>query len=113
MDNWAKYRLSVKPVKKTSTGIVYAGACILHGFLVGTDGVNDPTITIYDHASAASGEEVVPTSVYDASAFGLNGATGMYQFCTNGLYLAISTSGACEVTIQYTPCYYNPGHPWN
>ena len=113
MDNWAKYRLSVKPVKKTSTGIVYAGACILHGFLVGTDGVNDPTITIYDHASAASGEEVVPTSVYDASAFGLNGATGMYQFCTNGLYLAISTSGACEVTIQYTPCYYNPGHPLN
>jgi len=102
-----RFLLSTSPVKKTASAVIYTGPAILHGFLIGTDGVNDPTITIYDYLSAG-GEEVVPTTTYDASQLGLNGATGIYQLCAIGLYLEISCSGTVEVNVQYTPCRYTP-----
>ena len=98
------YRLSMPAAKITESGVVYAGPCIFHGFLLGTDGVNDPTITIYDNASAASGQEVVPTQTFDASALGLNGVTGIYQLCDNGIYIEITCAGAVEIIPQYAPC---------
>jgi hypothetical protein len=101
-----EYFLSAPAAKKTPSGVVYAGPCIFHGFLVGTDGINDPVITIYDHASKAEGQEVVPTSTYDSSQMGINGATGMNMFCVNGLYVEITCAGTCEVVLQY-----NPGYP--
>lgn len=109
---WDTYRMSVKPTTKTASGVVYAYPCIFHGFLIGTDGVNDPTITFYDHASAASGQEIVPTATYDASALGLNGVTGMYQYYANGIYLSITCAGTVEVTPQYAPATLAVGASW-
>lgn len=93
--------VSSPPVKKTSSGIVYAGPCVFHGFLIGTDGVNDVTVTFYDNASAASGEEIVPTNTYDATAKALNGATSMKVRCKNGIYLELACAGTAEVVTQF------------
>jgi hypothetical protein len=65
------------------------------------DGANDPTITVYDNAAAASGEELVPSTDYDASALGLNGAWGPSVLATSGIYIEITCAGACEVTVLY------------
>jgi len=100
-----RFLLSTSPVKKTASALIYTGPAILHGFLIGTDGINDPTITIYDYLSAG-GEEVVPTTTYDASQLGINGATGINQLCAIGIYLEISCAGTVEVNVQYTPCRY-------
>ena len=54
------------------SAVIYATACTLVGFLLGADGTNDPTITFYNGISAVSGNEVIPTCTYDASALGLN-----------------------------------------
>lgn len=109
---WDKFSLSVKPITKTASGVVYAGACIFHGMLLGTDGTNNPTITLYDHASAASGQEIIPTATYDASMLGLNGVTGIYQYCANGIYLEIACDGSVEVAPLFTPALHRVGSPW-
>lgn len=101
--------ISAEPSKKTASGLVYSGACIFHGFLLGTDGVNDVTITLFNN-TAGEGEEVVPTCEYDAALMGLNGVTGIDQYCSNGLYLTMSVDGggAAEVVVQYSPSVRNP-----
>jgi len=70
--------------------------------LIGTDGSNDPTITVYDN-TAASGNEVIPTVTYNSGINGLNGVTlpGAGVRCENGIYIAITCSGNVEVTIYY------------
>ena len=88
-------------VKKTASGVVIAEPCIFGGFLLGTDGVNDPTVTVYDNTSAASGEELAPTTEYDASVLGLNGAIGFSVVAKNGIYIEITTAGSCEITVLY------------
>jgi len=93
---------SLPPVVKTATGLVYSGKCMLHGFLIGTDGVNDPTITVYNNTEE-SGDEAIPTCTYDASQLNLNGATGLKVYCDKGLYISISCSGAVEVVLFYAP----------
>jgi hypothetical protein len=97
--------LAAAPEKKTASGIVYTGRCIFQGFLLGTDGTNDPVVTIYNN-TAASGQEVIPTATYDASALGLNGVSGIKQYCDMGLYVEITCAGSVEVVVQYTP--YSP-----
>ena len=96
------HKPSRPPAVKTASGLVYSGPCILHGFLLGTDGVNDPVITVYNN-TAASGEEAIPTATYDASALGLNGATGMKMYCDLGLYVEIACAGSVEVNVMYAP----------
>jgi len=87
-------------------GLVHDGPALLFGFLIGTDAVNDPTITVYDN-TAASGKEVVPTNTYDASALGLNGfMPGAGIKCKNGIYVA-NDQGTSEVTVFYTPHFDN------
>ena len=84
--------------KLTESGTFFTGTGYFVGFLVGTDGVNDPTITIYDGIDN-TGEEFVPTNQYDASLLGINGA--MFPFlkvCSVGAYCEISCAGAVEVT---------------
>lgn len=93
---------STVPAIVTSSALVYTGACIFHGILMGTDGVNDPTITVYNNTSAA-GNKVIPTATYDASLLGINGVTGMKQNCNNGLYVEITCAGSVEVVVQYAP----------
>ena len=95
------WTISNPPAAATASGLIYSGPCILHGYLVGTDGTNDPEVTIYDN-TAASGNEAIPTCTYDASLLGMNGATGMKVLCKNGLYVEITCAGAVEVTVFFT-----------
>jgi hypothetical protein len=95
----------------TESGLVYSGKCILRGFTLGTDGVNDPAIVIYDGTSA-SGTEVVPTATYDASLLGLNGATGLHHYCANGIYVGITCAGSVKVTVYYVPFHYAETLNW-
>ena len=95
--------------KLTATGSVFSGRCRFHGFVLGTDSTNDPTITIEDRAGAGgqNAGEIIPTCTYDATALGLNGATGLPPegvLCDNGIYVTISVAGggAVEVTIFYS-----------
>lgn len=98
--------LNATPTKITSSTAVYTGACEFRGFLLGTDGVNDPVITIYNGTSNAGGE-IVPTSTYDASQLGLNGVTGLQPgvHCDTGIYIEITCEGTVEVVPYYTPFY--------
>ena len=88
-------------VKKTASAKVTDGPAILCGMLIGTDGANNPTITVHD-STDNSGTEVVPTAEYDASVIGLNGfVPGYGKSCKNGIYVAITCAGTVEVTIDY------------
>jgi len=88
---------------KTTGGVVHEGPVLFFGFLIGSDAVNDPTITLYDNVKA-SGKELVPTNQYDASVLGLNGAMpGAGVLCASGIYADISCAGACEITVYFTP----------
>ena len=90
--------------KITESGIVMAAPGLLLGVLIGMDGTNDPAVTIYDNASAASGTEVMPSTTFDASAQGLNGfMPGFAISCINGLYVDITCAGTVEVTVLYRP----------
>lgn len=96
--------MAIRHKKLTASGIISNGACVVHGFLIGADGTNDPTITLYDNTSA-TGNEVVPTNTYDASLLGINGVIfgepGIR--CETGLYCEITVGGggAVEVTVYY------------
>jgi len=83
----------------TSGQVISAIPCFFVGFLLGLDGTNDPTITIYDNASAGSGKEIVPGNTYDASALGLNGVVLPFpKFCQNGVYADVTlAAGALKL----------------
>jgi hypothetical protein len=52
-----------------TTGPVVSGAHNLLGFLIGTDGVNDPRFSLHN-GEDETGKEVVPSTTYDASQWG-------------------------------------------
>jgi len=87
--------------KLSASGMIFTGESILSHMLLGTDGVNDPTITIYD-GTDNTGEEIVPTTTYDSSALGLNGftLTHVLEFII-GIYVEITCSGTVEVCCGY------------
>ena len=85
----------------SSSQIITSNSATLAGMQLGTDGVNDPTVTIYDGTTNA-GNEIVPTTTYDASALGLSGFVGAYdKKAYNGIYVEISGAGSVEVTVDY------------
>ena len=89
--------------KLSASSKVADGPAILMGMLIGTDGSNNPTVTVYN-STDNSGAEVVPTAEYDATVIGLNGyAPGYGKSCKNGIYCEISCAGAVEVVIDYIP----------
>ena len=45
--------------KVTATGAVSSNACVISGMLIGTDGSNDPVVTVYDNTTNTN--EVIPT----------------------------------------------------
>lgn len=86
----------------TASGIIFSGRGVVYDVLIGTDGTNDPTITIYNGLNATNTNEILPTVTYDASALGLNAYTTVLgSKVTDGCYIAITTSGACEVIIKW------------
>jgi hypothetical protein len=81
----------VRAVKFSSSQIIESAPCDLCGFLLATDGVNDPTITFFNGTGPEVNFEVVPTCTYEASTFGLNGFMPGYQInCPNGLYVEVT-----------------------
>ena len=87
--------------KLTSSAKVADGPALLLGMLIGTDGSNNPTVTVHE-STDNSGTEVVPTAEYDATVIGLNGyAPGYAKSCKNGIYVAITCAGTVEVSIDY------------
>lgn len=96
------------PINITATGVAYAGPGVLTSMFVAVDGTNDVQITVYDNVAAASGIEVVPTTIFDASALNMNGFTlGEHAGLdfASGLYVSIEASGggafggAVEITL--------------
>jgi hypothetical protein len=85
----------------SSSQTVASGSAVLAGMQLGTDSLNDPTVTIYN-GSDNTGAEIVPTTTYDASALGLNGFVASYdKKAYNGIYVEITCAGSVEVTIDY------------
>lgn len=89
-----------RSVKVAASGVLLGGPGFLGGVLVATDGTNDPTVTVFDSASDATGTEILPTTTFDASALGLNGYVGIIDECLKGAYVLIAGAGAAtsEVT---------------
>ena len=86
----------------TANTLIFTGHGFLGSLLIGTDGTNDPVVTVYDALSAVSGTEIVPTTTYDASALGLNGLETSYlKECGIGCYVEISNMGTGEVVVGY------------
>jgi hypothetical protein len=88
----------VKAVRFNGSGVINAGACLLCGFLLGTDGVNDPTLTFYNAQAATAETDVVPTTTFEASTYGLSGfMPGEVAIdCPNGLYVEVANMGTGE-----------------
>ena len=88
----------------TSSVLVKTGYSRIIALLIGTDGTNDPVVTVYDDTSNTAGTEAIPTCTYDASALGLNGAIfgrdGAIE-CQVGIYVEISNLGTGEVILYY------------
>ena len=87
----------VRAVRFTVSGILWAGPCVLCGFLVGTDGVNDPTLTFYNGLAAVPNGDVVPTTTFESSTFGFNGFMPQIQIdCPAGLYVEVANLNTGE-----------------
>ena len=99
------------PVMLTASGVALAAPGYIAGMLVGMDNTNDPQITVFNHASAASGDQVIPTTNLDASAKGFNGFMGPMKIrCSIGAYVLVENSGggawtpgAIEITVFTIP----------
>ena len=94
--------MAIDTITATSSGIIFAGPCLIHSILEGgTDGSNDVTVTVYDNPSAASGNELIPTHVIDASALGLNGVA-LYKSkeAKTGVYVEITTAGTAKIVFD-------------
>ena len=97
--------MALPAITISESTLIMSGEGVFLGFLIGMDAINDATITIYDNTSG-TGEEIVPTNTYDASAIGLNGWSPAVPIrVRNGLYINISCSGTCEVTPFYANFY--------
>ena len=96
--------MSISHKKMTATGIITNRSCHFMGFLVDTDGTNDPTIAIHS-GTTATGNEIIPTNTTDASVLNLDGfMVGEEGIrCENGLYLTMTVAGAgaAEVVVYY------------
>jgi hypothetical protein len=89
--------------KMETSGQVTPLRAHLLGFLVGTDGVNDPRFSIHN-GTANTDEEKVPSTTFDASALGANGA--MFTFrtpCADGIYFNEEAGANYECIVYYQP----------
>ena len=100
-------KVVVKADGASAATTVITGAASFGGVLIGTDGANDPEITVYDNTEAAL-VEILPTTVYDASALGLNGAMIPHPIhCSIGIHVTVTADGGgafggvAEVTVLY------------
>jgi len=76
----------------TASSLVYSGVCWITGVQVVTDGVNDAKIIVYD-ATEASGKVITEITVTGAYHYG--GQVWTFpEVCRNGIYVAVTGTGA-------------------
>lgn len=78
---------------RTADAAVHTGRGTLNGVLIGTDGTNSATLTIYDNASSATGD-VVFKAVVAATNRTKDVIFNVPVRCVNGLYCDIQGTGA-------------------
>jgi len=89
------------PTRITSTATIHSAACFLGRILIGTDGVNDPVVAVYNNTAATDATRVIPSVTYDASALGLNGVVLEFaEYLSTGLHVTISNIGTGEVIVS-------------
>ena len=90
----------------SDTKVGFAAPCFLHGFMLGMDGSNDPTVVMYNCGTSTTvGKTViVPSNTYDSGALNLNGAMATERvYCSEGIAVEVTLSaGACDVTLLYS-----------
>lgn len=89
----------------TSSGVVTDGPAIMSGILIGTDSTNDPTIGA---ASNDGSRLILPTATYDASALALNGYTGGWRHCNDGISLTVTCGGTVYIVPIWKEWFNNP-----
>ena len=95
-----------KAIKFSVSGVIFSGPCVFMGFLLGVDGVNDPTVTFYNGTSAVPDAEVFPTTPFDASTLDPKGfMPGNLEIdCPDGLFAQVSaTMGGGEAVAYVRP----------
>ena len=87
---------------KTSSGQVFTGRSSILGMLIGTDGINDPTVILYDGTSD-SGTKKTPSADQPATQEGFFGfMPGDLSIpCTDGIYCKITCTGTVDVIVYY------------
>jgi len=86
----------------TASGQVHTAPCYLFDMVIGSDGVNNPTIAVYNEATSdkTAAKRVFPYQTYDALSFGLNGVILQFpKYLSEGLYVEIVNLGSGEVII--------------
>jgi len=86
-----------------SSEVVSSNRCKLISVYVSSISSNTNVIKIFDHASAASGNEIIRINTNAA-----NNVTAFNQeydmhgaIAANGLYCSITGSGSCSVTVNF------------
>ena len=89
----------------TASGVITAKRGILHGIIFVTDGTNAVTVNLYDNASAASGDKLIPTDTIITSSgtdrlqsIGFNPPARF----ENGCYIELTTSGTVKAMAYVT-----------
>jgi hypothetical protein len=102
--NFSKTDNGVVVTTTLSSGILSSDASVIaeSGILVAiiayTDGISDVTVTVYDNASAASGNVLGKIKVRGED--GMGGELRINALVTNGIYITISGNNG-EALIRY------------
>jgi len=89
----------------TGSAVISDNPAIFSGILVGTDSTNDPVVGV---ASNDGTRLILPTATYDASALGLNGYTGGWRHCEDGISITITCAGTVYVVPIWKEWFGNP-----
>ena len=91
------------PARLEASALIHTGQGVLMSLLIGTDGVNDPVVAIHDDVDGdTAGNEILPSSTYDASALGINGVVLKFaKEFTTGLYVKLANMGSGAVVVDY------------
>jgi len=83
--------------KGVATTVIKASAGMLHGVLIETNGTNNVTVQLYDHASTATNPITPAIVVAGGDLYG--GLLGIDAICSNGIVLVLSGTGGVATVL--------------
>ena len=106
MSNWNVGNHGYIPKEKTAPAAASAlavnGRSVFYGIAVQPDGTNNVTLTLYDNTVASGTNYIIPSSIV------INAGVGLATISdddglpvTNGIYVEVTTSGACSYQVYY------------